>query len=77
MKLPLRAKAFEAILESTRIMPVSSANVTSVVGWDAAAVDHDSKNDEAQYSDDFDDGQDEFDLPITTDTEYLYADEED
>lgn len=43
-------------------IPVLNTNVASVVGWDAAAVDDDSEDDEAGTCQDLDDANDEFDL---------------
>ncbi len=43
-------------------MPVSRTDITSVVGWNATAVDDYAKEDEACAGDDLDDTEDEFDL---------------
>jgi hypothetical protein len=43
-------------------LPVLRANVASVIRWNAANVDDDSKDDEASASADLDETDDEFDL---------------
>ena len=43
-------------------LPVSSTNVTSVVCWNAAAVDDYSQDDEAYASNDLHQAENEFDL---------------
>ena len=50
------------LLLSLHGLPVLRANVASVIRWNAANVDDDSKDDEASASADLDETDDEFDL---------------
>jgi hypothetical protein len=54
--------ALPVIASKVFSLPVSCTNVTSVVCWNAAAVDDDSKNHEAYASGDLHDTKDELDL---------------
>jgi hypothetical protein len=49
------AEAFEAVVEGAGLVPCASAQVASVVGRDATAVDDDAENDKGDDRDDFDD----------------------
>lgn len=58
------AKAFEAVFERTRIVPVVSAKVSAVdFGVDTSAIHNDGENNETDDSCDFDSAEDEFDCP--------------
>lgn len=62
----------EAVEEgSVGRMPVSSANVTSVVSRNTTTVDDDSENHETDTSDDLHHTEYEFDLAVTLDTKDL------
>lgn len=54
-----------------------SANVATVVRWDATTVDNDAENDEPSASDDLDQGQDKFHLTISADSKDLDTAQED
>lgn len=71
------AEAFEAIFERAGILPVSEADVSSVIAGDTADIDDDGEDDEATASCDLDAREDEFDFTITSDTEDLDPNEED
>lgn len=43
--------------------------ITSVVRWNAAAVDNDAQDDKSNNSNDLDQAENEFDLAISSDTE--------
>lgn len=57
------AEAVEAVEEGgPGCVPVSCANVATVIGGDATAVDDDSKNHETETGNDLDDADNEFNL---------------
>ena len=69
-------EALKAIAECTLwCMPVLAANIATVIGRNAAAIDDDGEDDEACTGDDLDDGEDEFNFSIATNAEDLDDDE--
>jgi hypothetical protein len=63
-----RTETRKSVLESTRIPPVSAANISTVVGGNTSAVDDYTENDEADDRSDFDAAEDKFDLAVAFDT---------
>lgn len=61
--------------KSTRVVPVFDAEVTLVA--DTATVDDDTEDDETNTGKDLDDGENEFDFTVSSDTEDLDNDESD
>lgn len=59
------AETFEAVVESTWFVPRASSEVSSIVTRHAAAVDDDSKDDETDHCDDFDDREDELSFAVS------------
>ena len=53
------AETFEAILESSRIVPVASTDVASIICWNTTTVDHHAENNEADNCDNLDHAEDE------------------
>jgi hypothetical protein len=45
----------------SRVVPIAKPNISTVVAGDAATVDDDAKEDEAQHGEDLDDAEHEFD----------------
>lgn len=53
-------------------MPVSCANVSTVVGRNTAAVDDDAEDDESETRSDLDDTQNKFDFSVSADSKDLH-----
>jgi len=70
-------EAIEAIFERPGVVPVFCANVSSVIGWDTANVDHNGEDDKTAARHDLDAGKRELDLTVTADSKELVHDEED
>lgn len=58
-------------------LPVFCANVASVIGGNATAVDDDSENHETKTGGDLNDTDNEFDLAVSLDTEELDDNQQD
>ena len=52
-------------------LPITGADVASVIGWDTTTVDNDTEEDETRASADLDDTQDELSFTVALDTEKL------
>lgn len=59
----------------TWIMPVASADVSTVIGGNTAGVDDNRKDDEARAGNDLDDRKNEFNFPVATHAEELNGSE--
>lgn len=68
-------KTVEAVVEGTGIVPISCADVSLVS--DTTTVVNYTEQDETDTGADLDDGQDEFDFTVSTDTKNLNNDEQD
>lgn len=67
----------EAVSESSRIMPISSSNVTSIVCWYTSNIDDDTEDDKTTYRTDFDHGQNEFNFTEPSDAKKLNCNKDD
>lgn len=71
------AEALESVCKSPGIMPVTGSNITSFIRWNAATIDNDSQEDEANNGYDLDRTEYEFNLAISSDTENIDQDDQD
>lgn len=68
------AKAFEAIVEGARIVPVLATNIGRF--WSATDIKDDAQDDKANDCDDLEDGEKELRLAISPDAEQIDADDD-
>jgi hypothetical protein len=62
--------------KGTRVVPVLSPNIASIISRNSATVDDYAENAETDHSRDFDDGKDKFCLTIAADAEKVDHDDE-